>query len=142
MTASQNSVVGGNIAVFYADDCEQDIAVMRAASQRTPIQVASVFPDRDTLLAGLRAAAERDILPGAAICDLYMPGQSLEAFLHAVRADPALADLSIVVMSDSQGETATALTGDTGPSWFVRKPVRLTDLENFLHDLAHRVQDD
>jgi CheY-like chemotaxis protein len=83
-----------------------------------------------------QAAADR---PGLVITDFMMPVMDGAALLHAVRADPALARVPVVVMSSLPEESFAERA--SGYTVFVRKPFRMDDVVTLINELLQGHQD-
>ena len=79
-------------------------------------------------IAALRAAAERGAPCELAIIDMKMPGMNGIDLARAIKADPAIADVRLVMLSSlaSQGEIAAGR--EAGIAAYLSKPVRQTEL--------------
>lgn len=71
--------------------------------------------------------------PGLVIVDLIMPVLNGEGFIQALRADPATADLRVVLMT---GATPRAGEGPTRADAVLPKPFELDDLMALVRRLA------
>lgn len=64
--------------------------------------------------------------PSLILLDLMMPRMDGEAFCRRWRADPALSDIPVFVLSADANTPARS--GECGATGWIRKPVRLDDL--------------
>ncbi len=83
--------------------------------------VVDLAVDGESALARVRAAR-----PDAILLDLMMPGMNGWEFRAAQLADPALADIPVVVLSGDG--TVAAKAGTMNAAGFLRKPVELATL--------------
>ncbi len=72
---------------------------------------------------GRHAARRAEIRPGLIILDLNMPKMDGREALRAIKADPSLRRIPIVVMTTSQAEEDIYRTYDLGVNSFITKPV-------------------
>jgi CheY-like chemotaxis protein len=67
------------------------------------------------------------------ITDMMMPGMDGTALIRAIRAEPRLAELPVVIMSAFIGVTEIAGLLDIGATWFMPKPVDRLMLEDYIN---------
>lgn len=109
-------------SVLVVDDDEDVCEAIRESLEDAGYDV-SVAENGAQALASLRAS---DIFPSLILLDLMMPIMDGAQFLRELRADPRLADLTVVLFSADGGAhaSATALGANDG----LRKPVQLRQL--------------
>ena len=76
---------------------------------------------------GLRQA--RELRPDAITLDVMMPGMDGWAVLSALKADPDIADIPVIMLTTSQAEEDVLRSYDLHANCYVTKPV---DLEKFI----------
>ena len=69
---------------------------------------------------------QRDGRPTLILLDMMMPRLDGEGFIKAMRSDPNLADIPVVILTAHPGARAKA--SELGAAGCLRKPVELTDL--------------
>jgi CheY-like chemotaxis protein len=69
---------------------------------------------------------QRDGRPSLILLDMMMPRLDGEGFIKAMRSDPNLADIPVVILTAHPGARAKA--SELGAAGCLRKPVELTDL--------------
>ena len=89
--------------------------------------------DGETALAAIR---ERP--PDLVLLDVMLPGLSGIDVLRELRADPALGDVRVVVVSAWQGPEDIAAALESGADGFLEKPFRVDDLASVAHGLVGR----
>lgn len=89
--------------------------------------------DGDVAMEALRAG----LRPAAILLDLMMPGMNGYEFRAQQRADPALADIPIIVLSAMRGADAAATTLSAAAC--VKKPARVDDLLDVVSRVARPV---
>ena len=73
--------------------------------------------------------------PDLILLDLNMPRMNGRETLKAIRSDPALARIPVVVLTTSDVETDVLATYDLGASGFVTKPVDIDKLFRAIHGI-------
>ena len=74
--------------------------------------------------------------PGLIILDLNMPKMDGREALRAIKADPSLRRIPIVVMTTSKAEEDIYRTYELGVSSFITKPVTFDGLVAVMRDLG------
>ena len=122
------------ITILVADDDEEDRALAQEALTRARLANNLRFvTDGEELMDYLhrrgpyaaRGAAPR---PGLLLLDIKMPKKDGFACLREIRADPALRQLPVVVLTTSSAEEDIYRSYDLGVNSFVSKPVTLQGL--------------
>jgi hypothetical protein len=124
-----------DVRVLVVDDLETSRRVLAGhlRSWRCRVEEAA---DASTALDRLRAAARDDDPFRVAILDMRMPGADGEALAAVIKADPATADTTLVLMT-SAGRRAGVVPASTSPfAACVSKPVRQAQLRGCLAALV------
>lgn len=96
---------------------------------------------RVQMLANGATAVEviRRAMPGLVILDVMLPGRSGFEILHDLRADPALADLPILMLT-ARGQTRDRdMAEKAGVSRFMTKPFSNTEMLAAVRDLTRHL---
>lgn len=118
------------------EDCEMTLEALRLAGIENPVEFVG---DGVELLDHLKASvAEGDEgrLPSLVFLDLNMPRMDGHAALRAIRSDPALADIPIVVLTTSKSEADVAETYRLGGQSHLSKPATLKEFIGKLRNVA------
>ena len=89
--------------------------------------------DGEAALEHLRAAP-----PGLVVLDSMLPGRSGLEVLREMRADPALRDVPVLMLSAWQSTEDEDGAMEAGADSFLGKPFRVEELVQVAHDLADR----
>jgi CheY-like chemotaxis protein len=122
------------IVILLADDDAEDREMTRKALEKNRLaNHIHEVQDGEELLDYLyhRGAFAPPALspePGLILLDLNMPKKDGREALAAIKADPALRRIPIVVMTTSNAEQDIVRTYDLGCSSFISKPVTLPGL--------------
>jgi PAS domain S-box-containing protein len=102
-----------------------DNADMRAYLRRLlePHCVVEAVPDGEAALAAMRARR-----PDLVLADVMMPGLDGFALLRAIRADPALADIPVIMLSARAGEESRVEGLEAGADDYLVKPFSAREL--------------
>lgn len=73
------------------------------------------------------------------ITDLNMPGMGGVELVRAVRADPVLAKITVVVVSTDGSHARRAMMAELGVAGYLAKPFRPEHLRGLLVDVAARL---
>jgi CheY-like chemotaxis protein len=127
------------IAIVLADDDEDDCLMTREAFTRHRLgDDFHVVGDGEELLRFLRRQPpyENAPRPGLVLLDLNMPRMDGREALREIRADPALRDIPVVVLTTSGAEEDILRTYALGANSYVRKPVGFDSLVRVVGDLG------
>jgi two-component system response regulator MtrA len=116
--------------VVVADDDEDILMLVRATLAGAGYEVV-VARDGSTALALLR---ERRA--AAAVLDIAMPELDGLEVLTQLRADPATADLPVILLSARAQESDVARGYELGASRYIRKPFSPRELKAAVDELA------
>lgn len=137
MTAQPNS-----ISILIADDDPDDRMLASEALEECRLTNPIDFvEDGVELLAYLRregryAAPGAARRPGLIILDLNMPRLDGREALQAIKADPTLRRIPVVVMTTSKAEEDIYRTYELGVSSFITKPVTFEGLVSVMRELG------
>ena len=113
--------------VVIADDDADIRALVRISAVRAGLNVVSEAADGDEALAAIRL-----LTPDLAILDVTMPGMSGLEICRAVRADPALDRVQILLVSAAADETSIAAGMRAGAADYLSKPFSPRELASRL----------
>jgi len=122
------------IVILLADDDAEDREMTRKALDTN--RLANEFyavGDGEELLdflhhRGAYAPPALSPTPGLILLDLNMPKMDGREALAAIKADPTLRRIPVVVMTTSQAEQDISKTYDLGSNSFISKPITLAGL--------------
>ena len=118
--------------VVVADDDEDIVMLVRATLVSGGYAVEVAHNGRAALeLVRVRA-------PAAAVLDIAMPELDGLEVLRQIRADPATADLPIVLLSARAQERDVARGYELGASKYIRKPFSPRELVTVIDELVGR----
>ncbi|MBJ7331291.1 MAG: response regulator [Solirubrobacteraceae bacterium] len=126
------------IAIVVADDDEEDRELTRLAFDRGRLtnEVRFCVDGIDLLdylyQRGRWAPPEDAPRPGAILLDLNMPRMDGREALKAIKSDPDLRSIPVVVLTSSKAEEDVLRSYDLGVNSFITKPVTLTGLTEVL----------
>jgi two-component system, response regulator len=132
------------LRIVMAEDDEDDRLLAEEAFQEARLGVELDFVgDGVELLDYLKRrgahAAKADLpLPAIILLDLNMPKLDGRETLEALKADPALREIQVVVLTTSKAEVDIFRTYDLGANSFITKPVTFRGLVNVMRTLASR----
>jgi CheY-like chemotaxis protein len=136
------AVQPSSISILIADDDADDRMMAKDALEECRLTNPIDFvEDGVELLAYLRregryATPGSSRRPGLIILDLNMPKMDGREALRAIKVDPLLRRIPIVVMTTSKAEEDIYRTYDLGVSSFVTKPVTFDGLVSVMRDLG------
>lgn len=113
--------------VVIADDDSDIRDLVRIAVSKSGLDLVASVPDGIAALAAIR-----DRTPDLAILDISMPEMTGVEVCRAVRADPNLTDVRILLLTASVDDTARQLGVDAGADHFMAKPFSPRDLAAWL----------
>ncbi|GAA5513835.1 response regulator rcp1 [Deinococcus carri] len=119
------------VRLLLVEDNAADVFLMEAALEAATLPVhLTVARDGVEALAQLEADRAAERLPDLVLLDLNMPRLNGFEVLAALRADPALASLVVVVFTTSSAETDVRRAYALQANSYVSKPATL---DEFLH---------
>lgn len=127
--------------ILAIDDSADEIELLRLAAEGLPepIRVDAVIAADEAVAALRRLAGAVDDRPDAVLVDLNMPAIGGNDLLDALRADPALADLPVLVWTTSARPGELERARELGAVESLIKPGRLQDYPAFLARLREVV---
>jgi signal transduction histidine kinase/CheY-like chemotaxis protein len=128
--ASPPSVNRPRIALVIEDN-ESNLVLMRALLARRPQWTLNIARDG---VAGLRAARAQP--PSLILLDLHLPELSGQAVLAALRADPVLRDVPVVIVSADVLPTTLEELRRLGADDYLTKPIDVSRLLGLLDRYA------
>lgn len=117
-----------SVEVLLVDDNEDDIVLIEEAFVAAKmINVISKVRDGEEALAYLRQEGryERVRRPGLVLLDINMPKKNGFEVLQAMKADPCLNSLPVVMLTTSDREDDIAKSYMNGASSYIRKPLNM-----------------
>lgn len=115
--------------VLLVDDDPDDLEFMSAALRAEGVAV-TLAADGEEALARLkrRGAFDGEVRPGLVLLDLKLPRKHGLEVLKEIRSDPALAELTVVVLTGADSELEAKVARASGADAFVPKPAGLDDV--------------
>ena len=132
-----------SITVLAADDDQDDRDMTLEAFQESRILNDLHFvEDGEKLLQYLRREGHfadplKSPRPGLILLDLNMPRMGGREALKEIKADPALRQIPVVIMTTSKAEEDIFRSYDDGASSFISKPSKFTTLVDTVRGLGH-----
>lgn len=115
--------------ILLVEDNDDDVRLTRRALHKAGIaNELVVVGDGLAALSYLRGAAALEALPALMLLDLKLPRLDGHGVLRALRADPQLRCLPVVVLTTSEEHVDITESYTRGANSYVRKPV---DFEHF-----------
>lgn len=137
--------VGKPIRILLVEDNVDDVLFIRRAFRDANIfNSIDVVPDGEAALEYLRrrgphASVER---PGLVLLDLNLPKLNGQEVLRAVRSDPELADIPVIVLTSSVRDEDILSCYDLGIRAFMAKPLEPQNLFDYFmntEDVAFQI---
>lgn len=128
--------------ILMVDDDEEDCELTRRALVGSPLASALRFAsDGKELMDYLHrkgnfADPQSSPWPDLILLDLNMPRMSGIEALRAIKSDPRLRPIPVVVMTTSNSEEDVLASYETGVNAFVTKPVTLRALREVMQKLG------
>jgi DNA-binding response OmpR family regulator len=123
------------LRIVIADDDLDIRELVRISVVRAGFEVVAEVGDGDAAL-----AAVRDFAPDLAILDVTMPGLTGVEVCRAVREDPALDAVRILLLSAAVGEASMATGINAGASAYFAKPFSPRELTASLLEIVGGAQ--
>jgi signal transduction histidine kinase len=97
--------------------------------------------DGRAALAAMRAAAAEGTLPDIVLSDVMMPGLDGFALLAALRADPTMREVPVILLSARAGEEARLEGAQAGADDYIVKPFSARDLTTRVETVARAARE-
>ncbi len=130
------------ITILVADDDPDDRQMTEEALREARLANDVHFvEDGVALMEYLNRTGEYEAIdesprPGIVLLDLNMPRMDGREALEAIKADPSLRRIPIVVLTTSRAEEDIYRSYDLGVSGYITKPVTFTGLVEAMRDLG------
>ncbi len=130
------------LTILLADDDEDDRLMAREALEESHLlNPLEMVEDGEQLLAYLRREGDyahlaNEPLPGLVLLDLNMPRMDGREALKAIKSDPQLCHIPIVVLTTSKAEEDIFRTYNLGVNSFISKPVSFHGLVELMKNLG------
>ena len=116
--------------MLLIDDNEADVYLLRRALQQAGLAIElTVLKDGAEGLAFARSEDESSLQPDLVVLDLNLPKSGGADVLRAMKGNPVLASVPVVVMSSSASKAEQAVIADLGVAKYLTKP---PDLAGFM----------
>ena len=129
------------ITILYADDDPDDRMLTADALRESRLaNRLEMVEDGTELLAYLRregrwADPEASPRPGVILLDLNMPKMDGREALAAIKSDPRLASIPVVILTTSRAEADVVRSYEIGANSYIAKPVTFDGLVQAMTDL-------
>lgn len=130
--------------LLLVDDSPDEMFLMQLGLKRAGITLPQVTVDSgeealDYLLArGAYAGRDAGVLPRLVLMDMHMPGKSGIEIVREIRAQPALADLKVVIFSSSDDPKDIVSAHDQGANSFICKPLTSLGMREVIEQIRKR----
>lgn len=127
------------LKILVVDDSDDDILLLHEAFRDEPrVEMLPAVRNGDAALAFLRGVADskHSNRPGLVLLDVNMPGKTGFEVLTALKGDPALKEIPVVMLSTSSLESDISRAYACGANSFVTKPGSFDVLRVLTRDLV------
>lgn len=127
------------IEILLVDDNDDDVVLVEESFKDSKfVNLMRVVRDGAQALAYLRREGphKNAALPGLVLLDINMPGLNGFEVLSAMKADPALRTIPVVMLTTSTRDEDVVRSYDGGACSFVSKPVSLEKLKDVIKQFA------
>ena len=127
------------IEILLVDDNDDDIVLLQDSLQDSPLlNLLHVVRDGEEALEYLqqRGAHARAARPGLVLLDIHMPRKNGFEVLAAMKNDPALRTMPVVMLTSSTCDEDIVRSYGSGACSFVSKPVGLEQLKSVIGRFA------
>lgn len=116
--------------VVVADDDRSAVELLREAFERSSCscEIEAVFSGQQLLDYLQKVEDDDQKRPSLILLDLNMPGKDGRQTLTEIKADPALCDIPIIIMTSSELEEDVARSYQSGVNAYLKKPSVFSDL--------------
>ncbi len=121
------------LSVVAADDDDDIRALVAIAVERAGLHLAASVADGNAAWAAIQ-----HLVPDVVILDVSMPGKSGLDLCRLIRADDALKDMTVLLLSASVTEWSQQSGLDVGANEYLMKPFSPRELAARLSELASR----
>ena len=112
--------------ILLVEDNKADALLLQEALRQADVDLpVEVKTDGEQALARLRAPGERPVL---ILLDLNLPRVDGREVLTAVKGDPALRDIPVIILTTSSAPPDVAFAYGQGANAYIRKPIGLDPL--------------
>lgn len=118
-----------NKLVLVIDDVASVLQLIRAALTGYPVDVLTAVDG------GSGLALAREVKPDLVLLDLALPVMDGWQVLSALRADPATAEVPVVIVTAHGDSNAASRAREVGASAFISKPFRPAELRRVIGKL-------
>ncbi|GAB2878408.1 response regulator [Microbulbifer echini] len=131
-----------SISIVLADDDKDDQLLTREALEESLVKSElSIVSDGAELLSYLKREGEfehlaNEHLPDLILLDLNMPRMDGRQALAAIKADPNLRRIPVVILTTSKAEEDMFKSYDLGAASYLSKPVTFEDLVELMRSLG------
>ncbi len=130
------------VILIAEDDPDDRMLTIRALEQNRLANDIQWVEDGEELMdylhrRGAYADGARAPRPGLILLDLNMPRMDGREALQAIKADPELRRIPVVVLTTSRAEQDIVQSYDLGVNAFVTKPVTFVELANAIRVLGN-----
>jgi CheY-like chemotaxis protein len=129
------------VILLAEDDPDDRLLTIRALKKNRLANAIQIVEDGEELMdylyrRGAYADSEKTPRPGLILLDLNMPRMDGREALQAIKADPELRRIPVVVLTTSQAEVDILQSYDLGVNAFVTKPVTFDGLATAIKVLG------
>jgi two-component system, response regulator len=127
------------IEILLVDDNDDDVVLIGESFKESRfLNLMHVVNDGVEALAYLRREGKYKsaVLPGLVLLDINMPKMNGFEVLQAMKADPQLRTIPVVMLTTSTRDVDIARSYDSGACSFVSKPVDLEKLKEVIKQFA------
>ena len=124
------------LRILLVEDNEDDIVMLQEAFAGVPLAPFATVRDGEEALAYLRRKGKyKDAtLPGLVLLDIKMPKKNGFEVLQAMKADPLLQSLPVVMLTTGDREDDIVRSFTEGACSYIRKPISLDEFIQVVKD--------
>lgn len=127
------------LRIVVIDDNEDDVLLLREALEELAgVELVAAAADGEAGLDCLEECLRQEGLPDLVLLDLNLPGRNGIEILQALKADPRLQGLPVVLLSTSNLESDIHRALAQGAESYLSKPARFDVLQDELQRLVSR----